>query len=143
MGISVDCWISAAQPRRLLWTILLQIYDPTPAMMQTRKSLSQRAAPFPTSNIVDLISEYFACCLAHDCLKSTMMSNSAQLIAEYYSIRSFAYKRNNVRTGQDNYTYHAFSHLCTCFGNEPEERLLAIYQSTSKPQPSSSSWAQW
>ena len=46
-------------------------------------------------------------------------------------------------SGQDNYyTYHAFPHLCTCFDNQPEERLLAIYQTTSKTQPSSSSWAQ-
>ena len=48
-----------------------------------------------------------------------------------------------IMTGQDNYTYHAFPHLCTCFDNdEPEERPFC-YQSTSKPQPSSSSWAQW
>ena len=49
-----------------------------------------------------------------------------------------------IMTGQDNYTYHAFPHLCTCFDNdEPEKRPFCYDQSTSKPQPSSSSWAQW
>ena len=38
-------------------------------------------------------------------------------------------------SGQDNYTYHVFPHLCTCFDkDEPEERLLAINQSTSEPK---------
>ena len=52
MGISVDCWIPAAQPTRLHRTVLLQIYD---LLYRHDAEETLVPAPFPTSNIVDLI----------------------------------------------------------------------------------------